>query len=91
MWRSVFIALGLMAIIIGLECLFIESASFYSPTEAEASSLVNPVGEPASDTREWRPQEWFPWLILSAGAITVLYAFTLPKRIRSVMGRLLAQ
>lgn len=91
MWRSVFIALGLMAIIIGLECLFIESASFYSPTETEASSFVNPVGQPASDTREWRPQEWFPWLILSAGAITVLYAFTLPKRIRSVMGRLLAQ
>ena len=86
MWRSVFIALGLMAIIIGLECLFIESAIFYSPSETKPGSFINPVSQPASDTREWKPQEWFPWLIFSAGAITVLYAFTLPKRFRSVMG-----
>lgn len=85
MWRAIFIALGLMAIIIGLECLAIESAIFYKPSETRASSFINPIGQPAGDTREWRPQEWFPWLILSAGTITVLYAFTLPKRIRAVM------
>ena len=86
MWRSIFIALGLMAIIVGLECLVIESAIFYSPSETQASSFINPTGQPSGNTREWQPQEWFPWFVLSAGAVTVVYAFTLPKRLRAAMG-----
>ncbi|MEM8666553.1 MAG: hypothetical protein AAGG48_03510 [Planctomycetota bacterium] len=86
MWRSIFIAIGLMAIIIGVECMMIESAVFYSPSETQASSFMNPTGQPSANTREWRPQEWFPFLVLSVGAITVVYAFTLPKRIRTAMG-----
>lgn len=86
MWRSIFIAVGLMAIIIGLECLFIESAIFYSPSNTEASSFMSPSLSPSASTREWRPQEWFPYFVLSAGAVTVVYAFTLPKRIRAAMG-----
>jgi len=85
MWRSIFIAVGLMAMIIGLECLLIESAIFYKPSDTQASSFINPIGQPSADTREWRPKEWFPWLVLSAGTITVLYAFTLPRRLRQVM------
>ena len=80
MWRSIFIALGVMAIIIGLECLVIDSANLYSASETNASSFINPIGTPSAATREWKPKEWFPWVILSAGGITVLYAFTLPKR-----------
>ena len=80
MWRSIFIAVGIMAIIIGLECLVIDSADFYSASETEAGAFVNPVTVPASNVKQWRPKEWFPWVILSAGGITVLYAFTLPKR-----------
>ncbi|MGI9473226.1 MAG: hypothetical protein ACR2NZ_16920 [Rubripirellula sp.] len=80
MWRSIFIALGLMAIIIGLECMVIDSANLYSASETKASNFINPISTPSAETREWRPQEWFPWVIMSAGGITVLYAFTLPKR-----------
>ena len=80
MWRSIFIAVGIMAIILGVECLLIESANFYSASETNASSFINPIGDPAPDTREWRPKEWFPWAVLCGGAITILYAFTLPKR-----------
>ena len=80
MWRSIFIAVGIMAIIIGLECLVIDSANFYSASETDAGSFVNPVSVPASNVQQWRPKEWFPWVILTAGGITVLYAITLPKR-----------
>ncbi len=80
MWRSIFIAVGVMAIILGFECLVIDSASLYSAAETKASSFVNPISAPAVDGREWRPKEWFPWAFLSGGTITVLYAFTLPKR-----------
>lgn len=80
MWRSIFIALGIMAIIVGIECLMIDSAVFYSAAETKASSFMNPMGEPSMDTRHWQPKEWFPWAVLAAGAITILYAFTLPRR-----------
>ncbi|MCG8651922.1 MAG: hypothetical protein MI861_18930 [Pirellulales bacterium] len=82
MWRALFLAIGLMAVIVGFECLVIESASVYSAGETQASNFVNPLGEPSASTLEWRPQEWFPWVLLAAGAITILYAFTLPGRWR---------
>jgi len=69
-----------MAIIVGLECLVIDSADFYSAAETKAGNFINPVAVPAPDVEEWKPKEWFPWVILSAGGITVLYAFTLSKR-----------
>ena len=39
MRRAFFIALGIMAIIIGLECLAIDSANFYSAKQTNASTL----------------------------------------------------
>ena len=80
MWRSIFLALGIMAIVIGAECLVIDSANFYSAAETRASSFINPAGDPAATARIWRPKEYMPWLLMAAGTITVLYAFTLPKR-----------
>lgn len=82
MWRSIFIAVGLMAIIVGVECLLIDSASFYSASETRASSFLNPTNAPSANIRLWQPKEWFPWAVLSIGLITILYAFTLPKRFR---------
>ena len=80
MRRAFFIAIGLMAIIIGLETMVIDSASFYSREQTTASAFFDPSGAPSFDTEVWQPQEWLPWTALSAGLITVLYAFTLPKR-----------
>lgn len=80
MRRAFFIAVGAMAIIIGLECLVIDSASFYSAEQTNASSFFDPSGTPSGNTRVWRPEEWLPWAALSVGTITILYAFTLPKR-----------
>ena len=87
MWRSIFIAVGIMAIILGVECLVIDSADIYSATGTQASSFANPLGQPSVSTHQWRPKEWFPWVFLSTGTITILYAFTLPKRFnRAAMG-----
>ena len=52
--------LGVMAIILGFECLVIDSASLYSASGTNAESFLNPVGIPSANTREWRPKEWFP-------------------------------
>lgn len=80
MWRSLFLALGVMAIIVGLESMVIDSANLYAASEAEASSFVNPTGTPSPATKVWKPKEWFPWVITAVGAVVIIYAFTLPKR-----------
>ena len=80
MWRAIFIAVGLMAIVLGFECLVIDSADIYAAGGTKASSFWNPSQTSAINTKEVRPQEWFPWVVLSGGVITILYAFTLPKR-----------
>lgn len=85
MWRAIFIAIGLMAVIVGLESLVIETAYLYSPSETEARTFLNPITAPAIDARAWRPQEWFPWTVMSGGVITVLYAFSLPRHIHRLI------
>ncbi|QDT03186.1 hypothetical protein K227x_15680 [Rubripirellula lacrimiformis] len=82
MRRSIFIALGIMAVILGVEFLLIDSANLYAAGDTRPSSFINPAGIPTSNVSVWRPKEWMPWAFLSGGAITVLYAFTLPKRWR---------
>ena len=83
MWRSIFIAAGIMAVIAGVECMVIDSATFYSTAGTEAGSLLTPLSSPAANLQEWQPKEWFPWAFLSVGVITILYAFTLPKRFKT--------
>lgn len=80
MWRSLFLAMGAMLVIVGIESMVIESATIYSktaPASAEGGNGAAPAGPP---TRVVQPQEWVPWTAMSVGAIVVLYAFTLPQR-----------
>ncbi|MCD0459379.1 hypothetical protein [Roseiconus lacunae] len=83
MWRAFFIALGIMAIIIGFESLIIESADFYSNRGSSPKGLLDPSSIPGQTTTTWKPKEWFPWLVLSVGSLIVIYSFTLPKRFQT--------
>ncbi|TWU04026.1 hypothetical protein [Neorhodopirellula pilleata] len=80
MWRSLFMALGIMAIIIGVETLLIDSASMYAAAESTAADFIDPGATPALRTEVWEPGEKFPWAMLAIGTVIVLYAITLPKR-----------
>jgi LPS sulfotransferase NodH len=82
MWRAFFSAIGIVLIILGLECLAIDSATFVAGA-AEEASVQQPFGgmfaaatPPASD-RVFRPTEWFPWSLLAVGSITLLYSISL--------------
>lgn len=86
MWRAFFIALGIMAIIVGFESLLIESANFYSDRGSTAQEMLNPAAIAGQSTITWEPKEWFPWLVLSVGALIVIYSFTLPKRFQASSG-----
>ncbi len=81
-WRSLFLAVGAMLMIIGVESMLIDSATVYAAADSSASEFVDPSAPPAIKTKVIRPSEWTPWASLSVGAIVVLYAFTLPQRFR---------
>jgi len=79
-WRSFFLAIGAMMIIVGVETLLIDSATIYSAAESSASDFMDPSGSPGKKTKVVTPEEWIPWAAMSIGAVVVLYAFTLPQR-----------
>jgi hypothetical protein len=80
MWRAFFLALGAFAILLGAQCLAIEKAVMGAAVEEQGGglSLSNPFGE--AKKKELAPPEWAPWTLMSAGAVTIIYSFTLPKR-----------
>lgn len=82
MWRSLFMAIGIMAIIVGVESLLIDSANVYAAAESSAADFVDPGIAPAQRIETWTPGERFPWMMLAVGSVVVLYAVTLPKRWR---------
>lgn len=83
MWRAFFLAVGAMLVILGVECLVIDSATLAAEQTVpvqQAPAWFNP--EPMFDpNRVIRPPEWIPWSLLACGAVILLYAKTLPNRL----------
>jgi hypothetical protein len=78
-WRSVFMALGIMVAVIGAECMFIDSANVFS-TEEQPDSFLDAGRPPIVKTKVVRPTEGLPWMLMAVGVIVVLYSITLPGR-----------
>jgi LPS sulfotransferase NodH len=82
MWRAFFAAIGIVLIILGFECLAIDSATFVAgavedPAPQQAlGNMFGAIQPPASD-RVFRPTEWFPWSLLATGSIVLLYSVSL--------------
>ena len=73
MWRSFFLALGITAVILGVEALAIEKAVLNVRNKSTGA------GQPATQ-RVITPPEWAPWSLMSAGTVVMIYSFTLPGR-----------
>jgi len=86
MWRAFFCAIGIVLIIMGIECLLIDSAVLVAgvlddPTiqfQQQSGGLFSPPIQKPVD-RVFRPSEWFPWSLLATGAITLLYSISLRR------------
>jgi len=65
MWKSVFLASGIFATVVGFEMLLIDSA------------MVRPLIGPG-EARAFTAPEWAPWTLLSVGAVTILHFCTVP-------------
>jgi hypothetical protein len=70
MWRSFFLAIGVYVCLLGVQALAVERAVL----KADAASQ-------AGIQREIVPPEWAPWSLIGAGAVVVLYSFTIPRRV----------
>ncbi len=91
MWRAFFLALGVSTCILGAECLAVDKAVLKIREEAPANSFLSVTGlnsltglsAPPGRQREIVPPEWAPWSLLGAGAVVMLYSFTIPRRVSS--------
>lgn len=75
MWRSFFLAMGCFAAILGAECLAIDRAVLSLRHEPTAGFI-----QASGRHREFVPPDWAPWSLMSFGAVTMLYSFTIPKK-----------
>lgn len=74
MWRAFFLACGVSVLLLGLECLVVDD--FVLANRAAAGSSE------AGGTRALNPPDWAPWSLISGGAVTILYSFTIPQRVK---------
>jgi len=79
MWRAFFWALGLFSIILGAECMLIDKAVL-AKTETVKSAIPGVLPKKVRN-KEFVPPDWAPWSLLSLGAVTIIYSFTIPKRL----------
>ena len=83
MWRAFFLAMGFSLIIIGAECLVIERVVLAGEVQSGIikSEPVNGNGTTGKQ-RILSPPDWAPWSMISAGAVVIIYYFTIPARAR---------
>lgn len=83
MWRSLFLAIGLTLLLLGLESIFVERAVLsnrFSKAVAPANDPdfeLDPAAGPVRQKRDFAPPEWAPWSLISASAVVILYSITL--------------
>ena len=80
MWRSLFLATGIVLCILGAECLILEKAVLAQKHEpaTDTSVFLNPTVTPS--VGEIKPPDWAPWSLLSGGAVVILYSYSIPRR-----------
>lgn len=82
MWRACFLAMGTFCLILGAEALVIDKVVMASERGAPAATAGQVPGEGVQAPREYKPHEAAPWMLMSVGAVVVLYSFTIPRRVR---------
>ena len=83
MWRAFFLAIGVSCCLLGGQALAVEKAVLHASQPATGATSSLPFMSsafPNARRREIVPPDWAPWTLISAGAVTILYSFTIPAR-----------
>lgn len=81
MWRAFFLGVGIFLMILGAECLAVDTV--YTRLQGDPPPKSSPWDnevKPAPQ-RTLTPPPWTPWSLMSTGAIVCLYSFTIPRRV----------
>lgn len=78
MWKAMFWALGLYIFLLGAQCLVVDRA-ILAKREVIPSSV--PLVGDTVRAKEFTPPDWAPWGLFAFGTVTLLYSFTIPKRL----------
>jgi hypothetical protein len=70
MWRSLFLAIGIFLFVLGVESMIIDQATVANPSDQGPGEIT------------FTPPDWVPWSLVSAGAVTMLYSYTLPQKFK---------
>lgn len=82
MWRSFFLALGIVLCVVGAECLAVQKFLLKSraPAPIQTDGWMSSNQPRLGPQREIIPREWAPWSLMTTGAVVCLYSFTIPRR-----------
>ena len=83
MWKSFFLATGIILCILCAECLAVQKFVLKPKAQPiKAASLLPGSGQrPApAPPRVITPRDWAPWSLMATGAVVCLYSFTIPRR-----------
>lgn len=87
MMRAFFAAVGIYLVIVGVECLVLDSAVFVAgvmdePVNNSGGGLFSAASSPGG-SRIFKPSEWFPWSLIACGSIVLLYSVSLRNQSQS--------
>jgi hypothetical protein len=81
MWRSMFLAIGFYLILLGSQLLTVDRVVL--KLHERSSERIDLFGTKSIETgpaRTLAPPPWVPWTLMTSGAVTCLYSFTIPRR-----------
>jgi hypothetical protein len=78
MWRSLFLAMGIVLCVVGVECLVMERAVLKTDKAPVARSAALFMSTPAPAGKQIVPPEWAPWTFMSFGVVVILYSYSIP-------------
>jgi hypothetical protein len=81
MWRSLFLALGVFMLIVGIQCLGVSQFILKIHGESTASASLLDVSPIVGPQLKFTPLPWTPWSLMATGIVVCIYSFTLPKRV----------
>jgi hypothetical protein len=82
MWRAFFLAVGATLCIVGMECLGVQEVVLKARVPAPKSDAVA-IGAPTPGAqRKIVPPDYAPWSLMGLGAVVVLYAYDVPRRLQ---------
>jgi hypothetical protein len=85
LWRSFWMAIGIGLVLLGLQFLVIERATWAKPSESKTISsqgssdglLAYLEDEANANPNDFQPDDWVPWAMLTGGAVIIIYSWTI--------------